>query len=190
MSQQSDLLIRFPMRPLRFLPILLLGLLPFTATAERADRDKPVDLEADKVSVDDAQKVLIFEGNVVLTQGTLVIRATRLVVVQDKAGFQKGTATGKPARFKQKREGLDSYIEGEAERIEHDTRNDRTEFFINARVKSGGDDVSGNYIAFDGLTERYLVTGTPKGTPGTPTAAPGDTRVRATLQPKKDNAKE
>lgn len=181
---------RFSTHAARWLSLLLIGVLPLPAIAERADRDKPVDLEADKVSVDDAQKVLIFEGNVVLTQGTLVIRASRLVVVQDKAGFQKGTATGKPARFKQKREGLESYIEGEAERIEHDTRNDRTEFFINARVKSGGDDVSGNYIAFDGLTERYLVTGTPKTTPGTTTAPAGDTRVRATLQPKKDTAKE
>jgi lipopolysaccharide export system protein LptA len=169
---------------MRLTPLLFplcLGLLAGTALAERADREKPVDLEADKVSVDDVKKILIFEGNVQLIQGTLTIRATRLVVVQDQSGFQKGTAFGSPAKFRQKREGQDSYIEGEAERIEHDARNDKTEFFIKARVKSGGDDVSGNYITFDGITERYQVTGVPAGTPG---VNPGDTRVRATLQPK------
>lgn len=151
------------------------------ALAERGDREKAVDLEADKVSVDDAKKTLVFEGNVVLSQGTLSIRATRLVVVQDSAGFQKGTAFGSPAKFRQKREGRDDYIEGEAERIEHDAHNDKTDFFIRARVKSGGDEVSGNFITFDGITERYQVTGAPSGTPG---VSPGDTRVRATLQPK------
>lgn len=172
-----------------FLSLVLVagGLASGPARAEKADREKAVDLEADKVSVDDVKKTLVFEGNVTLTQGTLNIRATRLVVVQDQAGFQKGTAFGNPAKFRQKREGRDDYIEGEAERIEHDARNDRTEFFVKARVKSGGDDVSGNYIQFDGITERYQVTGAVKGAPG---GAPGDTRVRATLQPKKDPAKE
>ncbi|MFI4923287.1 MAG: LptA/OstA family protein, partial [Burkholderiales bacterium] len=42
------------------------------ALAERADRGKPVNVEADKVNVDDANKVSVFEGNVVLTQGTIV----------------------------------------------------------------------------------------------------------------------
>ena len=174
---------------LRSLPLILsvaLALGAGVCRAERADREKAVDLEADKVSVDDAKKTLVFEGNVVLTQGTLKIRASRLVVVQDAAGFQKGTAYGNPATFRQKREGRDDYVEGEAERIEHDAHHDRTEFFVKARVKSGGDDVSGNYITFDGITERYQVTGAPVGTPG---ATPADTRVRATLQPKREQAK-
>lgn len=173
------------MRPSSLLLSLALLLFSATGQAEKADREKAVDLEADKVSVDDAKKTLVFEGNVLLTQGTLNIRASRLVVVQDARGFQKGTAYGSPATFRQKREGRDDYVEGEAERIEHDAHNDRTEFFVKARVRSGGDDVSGNYITFDGITERYLVTGAPAGTPG---VAPADTRVRATLQPKKPAA--
>lgn len=173
-----------PLLPLLLPPLLPLFLLLFSGAglAEKADREKAVDLEADKVSVDDAKKTLVFEGNVLLTQGTLNIRASRLVVVQDAQGFQKGTAYGSPATFRQKREGRDDYIEGEAERIEHDAHNDRTEFFVKARVRSGGDDVSGNYITFDGISERYLVTGAPSGTPG---VTPAETRVRATLQPKK-----
>lgn len=166
------------------LPILTLALALTAAPtlAEKSDREKPVDLEADKVSVDDVKKTLVFEGNVALTQGTLMIRASRLVVIQDAQGFQKGTAFGTPATFRQKREGREDHIEGEAERIEHNAQESRTEFFNKARVRSGGDDVSGNYIHFNGLTEQYHVTGAPAGAPG---ATPGDTRVRATLQPKK-----
>ena len=73
--------------------------------------------------MDDVKKVQTFDGNVVLTQGTLQIRTKRLVVTQDADGFQKGVATGGAnglARFRQKREGSAEYIEGEAERIEHD----------------------------------------------------------------------
>ena len=65
----------------------------------------------------------VFEGNVILTQGTLVIRTAKLVVTQDAEGFQKGVASGGAdglARFRQKREGKDEYIDGEAERIEYD----------------------------------------------------------------------
>lgn len=150
------------------------------ALAERADRDKPVNLEADRVTVDDINKVQIFEGNVTLIQGTLVIRGERLVVTQDIAGFQSGVATGNLARFRVKREGRDEYVEGEAERIEHDAKTEVTKFFDRAHVRSGQDEVRGRYIEYDGQAENYVVTSGPAGT-----VKPGrDSRVRAVIQPK------
>ncbi len=152
--------------------------------AERADRSKPVNLEADKVSVDDKQHLHTFEGNVKLSQGTLSISTTRLVVQQDAEGFQRGQALGGTdglAHFKQKREGRSDYIVGEAERIEHDNRTERTEFFGRAMVRSGSDEVRGPYISFDAKTENYVVSGGPDGTPA---AAENKGRVRATIQPK------
>ncbi len=158
------------------------------ARAEKADRDKPVNLEADRVSVDDVKKVQVFEGNVQLVKGTLVIRAERIVVTQDDDGYQRGVATGTPSappRFRQKREGLDDYIEGEAERIEHDNRAEKTEFFNRAWVRSGLDEVRGQFISYDALTERYFVTSGPNGT----RAQPGSgERVRAVIQPKNKEA--
>lgn len=151
------------------------------ALAERADRDQPVHLEADRITVDDAGKKHLLEGNVHLRQGTLELRTERLIVTQDKDGFQKGVAIGGSgglARFRQKREGKDEWIEGEAERIEHDDREMKTQFFGNARLKSGQDEVRGQFIAYDGRTENYQVTGAPAGSP-----AKGG-RVRAIIQPK------
>jgi lipopolysaccharide export system protein LptA len=122
-----------------------------------------------------------------MTQGTLVLRADKIVVTQDPEGFQKGVATSGPgglARFRQKQDGKDEYIEGEAERIEHDTRTEATQFFVRAYVKSGQDEVRGQYISYDGRTENYLVTSGPNAT----TAAAGGPRVRAVIQPKNKDA--
>lgn len=167
--------------------LIVLAALGAPARAERADRDKPINLEADKVTLDDRNKVHVFEGQVMLTQGTLVIHADKIVVTQDPGGFQKGVATGNLARFRQKREGKDEMIEGEAERIEHDTRTERTQFFNRAMVRSGRDEVRGQYIRYDALTENYLVTSGPDGTVAAP--SPGrDTRVRAVIQPRDKGA--
>lgn len=163
---------------------LLALLVSGTAHAEKADRDKPVNLEADRVTVDDVKKQQVFEGNVQLVKGTLIIRAERLVVTQDDGGYQRGVATGTAAalpHFRQKREGVDEYVDGEAERIEHDARNERTEFFGRARVKSGLDEVRGQYIAYDAKSENYVVTSGPNGS----RAKPGSgERVRAVIQPR------
>lgn len=158
------------------------------ARAEKADRDKPVNIEADRVSVDDVKQTQVFEGNVQLVKGTLIIRAERIVVTQDEDGYQRGVATGTPSvlpRFRQKREGVDEYIEGEGERIEHDAKAEKTEFFNRAWVKSGLDEVRGQFISYDARSENYFVTSGPNGTRAKPGS--GD-RVRAVIQPKNKDA--
>ncbi len=172
----------------RLLCALIATFAAASAWAERADKEKPVNLDADKVTIDDKNKVHVFEGNVRLSQGTLLILGDKIVVTQDAAGFQKGVATGRLAKFRQKREGKDEYVDGEADRIEHDNRTEHTRFFGNAYVKSGQDDVRGQYIEYDALTEQYLVTSGPDGTvlKSTPQK---DSRVHAVIQPRnKDNA--
>ena len=168
--------------------MIVCSLAALPAYAEKADREKPINLEADSISMDDINKVQVLEGNVILTQGTMQILTSKLVVTQDADGFQKGVATGGAnglARFKQKREGRDDYIEGEAERIVHDARSEKTEFFVRGWVKSGADEVKGHYISYDALTEQYLVTnaGETKSAKGAAQA-----RVRAIIQPKGKNA--
>jgi lipopolysaccharide export system protein LptA len=155
--------------------------------AERADREKPVNIESDRMTVDDQNKVNIFEGKVVLTQGTLVLRSNKLVVTQDASGFQRGIASGGPgglARFRQKREGSDEYTDGESDRIEHDNKLEQTELFGHAWVRSGKDDVRGEYIFVDGKTGNYSATSGPNGT----SAAATGGRVRAVIQPKGKSA--
>ena len=161
--------------------------LALPAQAERADRNQPVNIEANKVTVDDRNKVHVFEGNVILTQGTLTIRGDKVVVTQDADGLQKGVATansGGLARFRQKRESKPDFVDGEAERIEYDSKSEKAKLFIRAWVKSAGDEVRGQYIEYDGYTENYLVN---NGAAPAAGASPGG-RVTATIQPKSATA--
>ena len=121
----------------------------------------------------------VFEGNVVLTKGTIRITADRIVVRQDAEGFQYATATGKPVRFRQKQDPKDGkegvWVDGEALRIEVDEKNSKVEMFDSARVSRDGDEVAGNYIMLDQTTQFFTV-GAGKG--------PAEGRVRAVIQPK------
>jgi lipopolysaccharide export system protein LptA len=156
----------------------LLALAMATAQAEQADSTKPIEIEANRMSADDARRMNVFEGNVVVTRGTLNIRADRIVVRQDAEGNQFATATGNPVRFRQRqdakppdKEGV--WMEGEAKRIELDEKAGKIELYEDARVNRGGDEVKGNYILVDQRSDFFTVT------PGR-----GDGRVRATIQPK------
>jgi lipopolysaccharide export system protein LptA len=151
-----------------------------TALAERADRDQPIRIEANRMSADDARRMNIFEGNVVLTQGTITVRADRIVVRQDAEGFQFSTATGKPVRFRQRQDPKGEqqegeWLDGEALRIEIDDRNERIELFEKARVTRGGDEVTGDYIFVDQRSQ-FFQASAGKGQPGG--------RVRAVIQPR------
>jgi lipopolysaccharide export system protein LptA len=156
--------------------LLLIGIA--AAHAEQADSAKPIEIEANRMSADDARRMNVFEGNVVVTRGTLNIRADRIVVRQDKEGNQFATATGNPVRFRQRqdpkppeKEGV--WLEGEAKRIELDDKSGKIELFETARVNRGGDEVTGDYILVDQKSDFFTVT------PGK-----GQGRVRATIQPK------
>ena len=164
-----------------FLPLAFSLLLWAPASfAERADRDKPVHLEADQVVIDDARQVSTFTGNVKLSQGTMLMSGDKILVVQDKQGFKLGTAFGHTASFRQKREGLDEYVEGYGERIEYDTRAETVDFFGQARLKRKLDEVRGEHITYNAKTEIFQVNS--GGGAGSKSAPPQ--RVHAILQPK------
>jgi len=148
------------------------------ARAEQADSTKPTQIEANRMHADDARRTNTFEGNVVVTRGTLNIRADRIVVRQDADGNQYATATGNPVRFRQRQdpkppESEGTWLEGEAKRVELDEKAGKIELFESARVNRGGDEVTGNYILVDQRSDLFTVT------PGK-----GEGRVRATIQPK------
>jgi len=152
-----------------------------TARAELADRDKPVNVEADRLTIDDLKKESVFEGNVTVTQGTLLLKADKVTVRQDANGFNYASAYGKPAYFRQKREGYDEYIEGNAERLDYDGKANKMQMFTNAEVRKGADEVKGDYISYDAATEFYQVISGPS--VASTTNPKG--RVRAVIQPPK-----
>jgi len=164
---------------------LLAGLaLAGGAQAERADRNKPLNAEADALRYDDAKQTSVFTGNVVITKGTILIRGAQVEVRQDPQGNQFGLVTGKPGFFRQKREGLDEFIEGQAARIEYDSKADTVKFTGGAvlrRFKGAqlNDETVGSVITYNSGNDTFSVDGGP----GNRTASNPSGRVRAMLTP-------
>ncbi|TFW03050.1 lipopolysaccharide transport periplasmic protein LptA [Oxalobacteraceae bacterium OM1] len=180
----------------RFLSVSLLAACAMGAggvRAERADLDKPTTINADRMAYDDVKQVNTFTGNVVLTRGTLVMKANKLVVTQDPAGYQYATLLGGPngvATFRQKREGPgDQWIEGQAERIEYDGKAELVKLYSKARMKrlegnKPTDEVEGEFISYDSRKEFFSVNNTATGE-----SKPGGGRVTAVIQPRSDASK-
>jgi len=167
---------------------IVLALAAATAGAEKADRNKPMNVEADALRYDDLQQTSVFTGKVVVTKGTIVIRGARMTVKQDPEGYQFGVVTAEPGKlafFRQKRDGVDEYIEGESETIEYDGKADRVKFIGRAEMRrlrgtTINDETSGSVITYDNTNDQFTVDG--GAVSGTP-ANPGG-RVRATLAPR------
>ena len=174
--------------------LLLLACAGFmgAAHAEKADRNKPMNIEADALRYDDVRQVSIFTGNVVMTKGTIVIRGAQVEVRQDPDGYQFGLVTGTPGKqafFRQKREALDEFIEGEGDSIEYDGHADTVKFIKKAQLRryrgaTLADEISGGLIVYENLTDMFSVDGNAGKGLG---AAPGG-RVRAMLMPKPEGA--
>ena len=175
-----------------------LGATSPAARAEKADRFKPLNVEADGSGgnglpgkIDLLNQVVVFNGNVVVTKGTMVIRAARIEVRELPDGYHTAVAFGSPgqhATFRQKRDVADEFIAGDAERLEYDGKSDVIRFVNNATVKrlrgsETSDEISGNLVTYDSTTEVFNVTG---GAPAT-ASNPGG-RVRAVLTPKDGSA--
>lgn len=174
------------------LVVLLLGMCcQLPARAEKADRSKPMSIEADQPgSVDLQRQVVIFNGNVVISQGTMLLKADRVELRERPDGYREAKAIGSaaaPASFRQKRDGVDETVEGVAERIEFDARTDTLRLVGNAqvrRLRAGvlADEISGSLITWDNTSELFNVTG------GAPTPANPTGRVRAVFAPAEDKA--
>jgi lipopolysaccharide export system protein LptA len=176
-------------RPFFSLQALLLALACLLAApvhAEKADRTKPMNAEADSLRYDDVKQTSVFTGNVVITKGTMIIRADRVEVRQDNEGFQFGTATstgGKRAFFRQKRDVGDEWMEGEAETILYDGKADTVTFNKNANMRrlrgaTVSDETQGALITYDNTSDVFNVAG------GTTAAGAPAGRVRAVLSPR------
>lgn len=167
------------------------------AQAEKADSTKPMNIEADALRHDELKQTSVFTGNVVMTKGTIVLRGAKLEVRQDAEGYQFGkvwAAPGKRAFFRQKRDtqpgAPEEYVEGEGEIIEYDGKKDDVRLIQRGQLRrytgaTLSDDITGNIITYNNLTDVFTVDGNRRATPGSEEAAAGSGgRVRAVLAPK------
>ena len=154
------------------------------AWGERGDREKEIVVGADKLVADDAKRTSTFEGNVIVTQGTMRMTAAKVTVKEDAQRHKFYVASGAPVTFRQKRDKVDEWVEGFAARAEFDDRNDVLKLYENARVKSNQNEITGDFISYDMKREVAEVSGAPPGK-----AAPANAgRVKVIIVPPKKAA--
>lgn len=154
---------------------LLLLLLPVSGAGLAADRDQPINIEADRATLNEETGNSVYEGNVILRQGTMVMQGAKMTVQLKDSSIDTLVLTGDPATYRQRRDGEQSDRQAEAARIEFHARDDRVILLENARVWQAEDkDLRSDRIVFD-LKSNTVDAGSNK---------PGE-RVRIILQPGK-----
>ncbi len=171
-----------------FLVILFLLSLPMEAIALSNDRDQPIDLEADTADIDDAKGISIYTGNVVLTQGSMQIKAHKLTLYNNKNNeLEKAIAEGsskKLTTFKQRPEGKDNDFFARSEKIIYYLTQSKIHLLKKAYVSQDGDIFRGNKIVYDTKNET-IVASSEKNKEGQPVA--NGERIHITLQPRSNN---
>lgn len=154
----------------RLSPLLALLMLGAAAPAgaEKADRNKPLQISSERDGrLDIVNQRTEFNGDVVLSKGTLVLRAERLDLRETSDGYYQAYATGqtgKQVSFRQARDTPGESIEGRADQLEYDTRADTVRFVGNAVVRltrgtATTDEVTGSTIIFDNRSEVLTLEG-------------------------------
>ncbi len=176
----------------KIIAIALIGLAALSASAEKADAGKRAVIDYDTLLVDEVTQITTLTGNVIVTKGSLVLRAEKAVLKQspeDDIHVTLTTSAGKTASFRQKRDGgPDLWVEGEAQRIEYDERSAVVKLFGGARIRQleGGnmtDEIKSEYITYDSLREVFAARNDPSGA-----SKPGGGRGQLIIAPRKPRA--
>ncbi len=162
-----------------------LALLSGVSHAEKTDSQQPVNIESDRMTADDNKKISYFEGNVILDQGTIHLTADHMTVREDPQGMKYASAFGNPVTFRQKRDGVDEWMDGVAQHAEYNGKLERVELFEHAVVHQGKDEIKGDYLSYDLKTEFLRANGTAQDQGTNPVKS----RVHVVFQPKKDDGK-
>ena len=170
--------------------LLLAGAAP--AAALSTDSGEPIAIEADRAERDDARRVTIYRGNVIIDQGSLRITGDTVTIHFDARGdVTKIVSVGAPAHFRQLPDGDTVHRKAWGKRIEYFNRQDLIVLLGDARYAKGGDEVRAGRLVYDALNARFkaladVAADPPAAGGGAPEKEPE--RVRIRIERKKDPA--
>lgn len=174
------------MKNRNYLPFLLACLLlPLQALALSTDKDQAMNIEADRVDIDDEKGVSTFRGNVIMTRGSILIKGDIVVVYRDKAkDLDKIHSTGKLAHFQQRPDGKPDDVIAEGQELFYDAVKEILIVRRQGKVIQGGDAFRGEHIIYDLKRDLVKARGS-KSSSGNGKKG----RVQMTLQPSKKDKK-
>jgi lipopolysaccharide export system protein LptA len=146
--------------------MLLLPLWIGSALANKADQDKPLVINADKVDVDDVKQSYQLSGDVLLIKGSMIAKGDKGSILVDPQGYQSIDLKGKlesPATMRQRREGLaDEFMQGIGRDVFYDDKKEQVILTGNATIKrllnmQMLDQLQGWQIEYEDIKESYKV---------------------------------
>jgi lipopolysaccharide export system protein LptA len=166
------------MRHLRLKIPLFLSLLatPITLLALPDDRNQPIQLEADRAQLDQRTGISVYQGNVVITQGSMRLTADNVTIYLQDGNFQRMEAVGKPVTLRYKPAVNTEEINGVSKRVEYNAITAQVVMTTNAKITQGQDIFIGDRIEYDLKEDLVKAQGTPEGG-----------RIQFILQPKTKN---
>ncbi len=146
---------------------IVMGLIFANAVhAEKADQDKPVILEAEKVSVNDVKQIYDLNGQVLVIKGSIIVTGEDGHITVDPQGYEFVDVIGAPekvASFRQRREGLaDEFMQGRGAQVTYDAKTEFLTLTGDANLKrllnmQMLDQLKGWKIEYDDVKQYYRV---------------------------------
>lgn len=155
--------------------VCLATAVPGVARALSSDKQQPMKISADRVTIDDKRGVSVYQGHVIVVQGTLHVTAGQVTLYTRKRVLQKLIATGQPATYRQRPDGKPRDVRASARRMEYFANKDQVVLTGNARFRQGADTFASKHIVYDLKHDRV--------------AAGNGGRVEIVIQPRKAPSK-
>jgi lipopolysaccharide export system protein LptA len=136
------------------------------------DRKQAISLSSDRAVYEKNQGIYI--GNVNMSQGSLKIRADKLIIVESERKVEKVIAEGTPAYFEQQPRADEGVVIATAQRIEYRLQEEEILLQRNASITHQGSKISGDRVVYSGRKQMVVADGG---------SDDKDNRVKMTLQP-------
>ena len=147
--------------------LIFLSLLSSLVIAMPGDTDKPIEIEAESVLVDESTGFNQFMGDAVVTQGSLVLSAELIEVQTSDEEVESMVAKGsqqKPAKYIQSQPNQARFIKATAIEITYDVEKGLVFLIGDANLVQGFDSFSGETLEYDINNDKVLVEGSEDGT--------------------------
>ncbi|WP_444936487.1 lipopolysaccharide transport periplasmic protein LptA [Microbulbifer sp. JMSA004] len=126
------------------------------------DRTQRISVGSESMSADRANNLVVYSDNVVITQGSLQIRADRVEVYFTASDeISRVIAVGRPAHFQQKILESEEPVKAHAERIEYVISSEELQLTGQAYIDRDGNTLTAEKIDYDLATEQMSARSQP-----------------------------
>lgn len=154
----------------------LLLMAPSIGWALKTDREQPVHLEANSVEIDEKQGVSTYEGNVVVTQGSLQLTGDKMNIYRQNGKLSRILSQGNPSRYRQRMDNSEEEVKGSAKQIELKVHEDELLLTGDAHLEQGKNQFSSDRIQY--LRSQAMIKAGNNGE--------SNQRVKVTIEPQQE----